>query len=137
MSTGLSKKDQASLERLRVQRRYDVVVRLGGLFITRGFKWGFFAYLAYQGRLAIAAFAGKATLTGLIVSLGANASVVIGASWSVSIGIAIWVFLERRLRKGTVERLTLRIKELELSIDRRRSSSQLTPRGDTRPEDQT
>jgi hypothetical protein len=135
--TALSNKDRVGLERLRIQRRYDLIVRLGGLAITRGSKWGFFAYLAYEARLAIVAFAGKATLAGLIVSLGANATIAIGASWAVSIGVGIWVFLERRLRKGTVERLTLRIKELELSIDRRRSSSQLTPRGDTRPEDQT
>src|SRR5438874_10400782 len=111
MTSGLSNKDRVSLERLRIQRRYDAAVRLGGLCITRGSKWGFFAYLAYQGRMAIVAFAGKASLAGLIVSLGANATAAIGASWSVSIGVGIWVFLERRLRKGTVERLTLRIKE--------------------------
>ena len=135
--TDLSKKDQAALARLRVDRRYDAIIRLGSLFIGRGLKWGFFAWLAYQGRIAVAALAGKETLASVVLTLGANVSILVGASWAVTIGFGIWVFLERRLRKGTVERLTLRLKDLELSIDRGRSSSQLTPRGDTRPEDQT
>jgi hypothetical protein len=132
----LSKKDQASIERLKVQRRYDAIVRLGGLLIGRGFKWGFFGWLVWQCQIAISAMAGKTTLTSLIVSLGANVSVLVTTSWAVTVGCIVWVFFERRLRKGTVERLTLRIKDLELGLDRGRSSSLLTTRGDTRPEDQ-
>ena len=48
----LSKKDQASLERLKVQRRYDAIVRLGSLLIGRGLKWAFFVYLVWQARIA-------------------------------------------------------------------------------------
>lgn len=42
---------------------------------------------------------------------------------------------QNKLRKNTVERLQNRIKELENRIDNRRSSSGLTNRGDTHPED--
>lgn len=42
---------------------------------------------------------------------------------------------ESKLRKDTVERLQDRNCRLEREIDPKRSSSQLTPRGDTRPED--
>jgi hypothetical protein len=129
-------RDKISLEKLRVQRFWDTFLRLGSLFIGRGLKWGYYAFLTWQARLAMEAFAGKETATSLIMSLGTNVSVAVGVSWASTIVFAIWVFLERRLRKGTAERLTLRIKDLELVLDRQRSSSLLTTRGDTRPEDQ-
>ena len=124
--------DKTSLEKLRIQRRYD----LFSLFVGRGLKWGFWVFLAWQARLTLTAFAGRATATSLIMALGANVSIAVVASWTATIMFAVWVFFERRLRKGTAERLTMRIKELELVLDRRRSSSLLTTRGDTRPEDQ-
>jgi hypothetical protein len=131
----LAKKDRATLARLAVNRRHDTIVRLGGLLIGRGFKWGFFAWLVYEIQVSITALAGKTTLTSLIVSLGATVSAVVTVSWATTIAFGIWVFFERRLRKGTVERLSLRVKDLELQLDRGRSSSRLTPRGETRPED--
>jgi hypothetical protein len=135
--SSLSKKDQAAVAKRRIDRRYDLLLKLGSLLIARGLKWGFFGYLAYQGRLALAAFAGHTTFASLLLALGANASISITLSWTATAAFAIWVFLERRLRKGTTERLTLRNRELELRIDRGRTSSELTTRGDTRPEDQT
>ena len=99
-------------------------------------KWGFFAFLIYQIRLSVDSIAGKTTITSIIMSLGTRVSVTVGLSWAVTALFAIWVFFERRLRKDTTERLSLRVQDLELSLDRRRSSSRLTPRGDTRPEDQ-
>ena len=133
----LRAKDLATLERRRIDRRYDAIIRLGSLLIGRGLKWGYFGYLTYAGQRTLSSFAGKDTFTSVIVSLGSNVSVAVGASWAVTIGLVIWVFLERRLRKGTTERLHVRIKDLELQIDRKRTSSELTPRGETRPEDQT
>jgi hypothetical protein len=133
----LSKKDRAAIQKLAVNRRWDAVLRLGSLLIGRGSKWLFFGWLVYQGRIGAEAFAGKVTATSLIISLGATLSAVIGVSWATTICFAVWVFFERRLRKNTVERLSLRVKEMELQLDRGRSSSQLTPRGDTRPEDET
>jgi hypothetical protein len=42
---------------------------------------------------------------------------------------------QNELRKNTVERLQKRIKELERKIDNTRSTSGLTERGETNPED--
>ncbi len=50
-------------------------------------------------------------------------------------GAGVYGWKQRDLRKTTVERLQSRIKELELKLDSKRSSSHLTPRGDTREED--
>lgn len=132
MAVTLSRKDAAAIEKLRVNRRYDAI----GLVIGRGFKWGFFAILVWQGRHAVEALAGRTTLADFAVTLGANVSTAIAASWTVTIGFGVWVFLERKLRKRVQERLTGRARELELRMDPGRSSSELTPRGDTRPEDQ-
>ena len=129
-------REKLSVDKLRVQKRYDTALHLCSLFIGRGLKWGFWAFLVWQGRLSLDSFAGRTTETSIMMALGANATLGIAASWATTIMFAVWVFFERRLRKGTAERLTLRIKELELGLDRRRSSSLLTTRGDTRPEDQ-
>ncbi|MDO8304072.1 MAG: hypothetical protein Q7T18_12620, partial [Sedimentisphaerales bacterium] len=43
--------------------------------------------------------------------------------------------VERILRKKTIERLEDRIKKFELEKDPNRSTSMLTTRGETRPED--
>lgn len=43
---------------------------------------------------------------------------------------------QAKLRKDVVERIQLRNQNLEKAIDPNRSTSALTPRGDTRPEDQ-
>lgn len=131
----LRNKDQLALEKLRVNRRWDTINRLASLAIARGLKWGFFGYLVYEGAGAMQALAGKETTTTLIMSISANARWSIGISWALTLLMGVLVFFERRLRKGTVERLSLRTKELELQLDRGRSSSQLTTRGDTRPED--
>lgn len=49
-----------------------------------------------------------------------------------------WIFgvNAQRLRRNTTERLTIRIQELEQRIDPNRTTSGLTPRGQTPPEDQ-
>ena len=73
MPVALSKKDAAYLARRRLERRYEAI----GLFIGRGFKWGFFAFLAWQARIAIQALAGQTTLANIVLALGANVSIVI------------------------------------------------------------
>jgi hypothetical protein len=50
---------------------------------------------------------------------------------------AAWGAIERTLRYRKVEQLQGRIKELELRIDPRRTSSGLTPKGKTNPRDKT
>jgi len=51
-------------------------------------------------------------------------------------GGGVWYgYKEKNLRKETVERLQKRVKELELLIDKNRSSSELTPLGNSNPED--
>ena len=85
--------------------------------------------------LAIDSLSGKATLADIGVSFLGDLTFSVTIAWlSCSIGI-IFGLWQQKLRKDTVERLQMRITELERERDSKRSSSNLTKRGDTRPED--
>jgi len=70
------------------------------------------------------------------LSLLANLNVVFGLSITLS-GLSITLYLRERVKhRETRERLTGRIRELELKIDPARTSSHLTTEGLTRKEDE-
>ena len=100
--------------------------------------WLGICWCVHQASLGFIAYAGKISIADLSWSwrLLANVSVV----WELSItlsGISVTLYIrERKMHKDTRERLTARVTELELKIDPRRSSSKLTPRGDTREGDE-
>lgn len=99
-------------------------------------KWGAllgcFRYLT----LMVVALAGKTTAADIGVKILSNFSISQGLAWALGIGSATYGLAQNRLRKNTVERLQKRIQQLEKQRDPRRTSSRLTPRGDTRPEDE-
>jgi hypothetical protein len=132
----LSSAQQLELDRYRLELRYEAAVRLGSLGIGKGFKWGFWAWLAYQTSLAVRALAGKTTLAAFWVYLNANLGFGTKVSIALNVSMALWVYFERRLRKSTTARLAGRVRAFEQARDPERSSSLLTARGDTRPEDQ-
>ena len=97
--------------------------------------WGCIAYLGHQASLAFIAYAGKASSADLNLKILANLNVVFAASITVA-GLSITLYIrERRLHRKSRERLGARVKELELKIDPKRTSSHLTPEGLTRKED--
>jgi len=98
--------------------------------------WLTIGWCAHEASKAIIAFAGKSSVADLSMKLLANLSVVWELSLTLS-GISVTLYLrERKLHRDTRERLTARVTELELRIDPKRSSSQLTPRGQTRKGDE-
>jgi hypothetical protein len=93
-------------------------------------------WVAHEASKAFIAYAGKSSYADLTARLLANVSVVWELSLTLS-GISVTLYLrERKLHRDTRQRLTSRITELELRIDPKRSSSQLTPRGETRKGDE-
>lgn len=94
------------------------------------------AFCFYEIADSLRAFAGQATFASLTLRI--LASIVF--KWVVTIsvsGISLALYLrERHQHERTRERLTKRITALEKQIDPSRSSSQLTPRGRTRKEDE-
>ncbi|HTS10456.1 MAG TPA: hypothetical protein VMP68_33135 [Candidatus Eisenbacteria bacterium] len=98
--------------------------------------WLALGYIAHAVSQAFIAYAGQSSYADLSVRLLANVSVVWELSLTLS-GISVTLYVrERGLHRNTRQRLTARITELELRIDPQRTSSQLTPRGETRKGDE-
>lgn len=104
-------------------------------------KYIFFAFSIGMGYLAIDSLAGQVTVADIKV-LGKVAVGDAGPSWGVVLASILFgvsgVLLarkERNLRKDTVERMHKYQELWEKSIDPKRSTSAITSRGDTRPED--
>jgi hypothetical protein len=111
---------------------FSLLRRHGNVFIIGAT----IAWVAQVASDAIVAYAGKSSFADLTMRLLANVSVVWELSLTLS-GISVTLYLrERRLHRDTRQRLTARITELELRLDPNRSSSRLTPRGQTRKGDE-
>lgn len=98
-------------------------------------RWGGGVGIAFFFYLTIEALAGKSTESNLALKLVTdfNASDYLWKTLAAVFGIYGWN--QRKLRKDTVQRLQGRNSKLETAIDPGRTSSRLTQRGDTRPED--
>jgi hypothetical protein len=111
---------------------FNLLRRFGGTTIV----WACIAFLGYEAKEVLIAYAGRSSFADLTFRLLAQVSIV----WKLSLtlaGFSITLYLrERNLHRKTRERLTARITQLELKIDPTRTSSLLTPEGLTREEDQ-
>ena len=72
---------------------------------------------------------------GLTVRTFANLQINVIAAWAFGLASLGYGAFQKKLRQSTIERLQGRITELETLVDSSRTSSDLTPRGETRPED--
>ncbi len=104
--------------------------------VNAGIRWGGVVLIARYGYLSIDALAGHQTAANIIVNFLGNFHVSEGLAWLLTAGGATYGLGQNRLRKRIVEHLHGRIRELEERVDPQRSSSNLTPSGDTRPEDE-
>ncbi len=85
--------------------------------------------------LAVKELAGQNTWAKITVNFLSNIKVSKIIAWIFGGGAIIYGKNQNKLRKDTVEFFEGRIRSLEAQIDPNRSSSKLTQRGDTRPED--
>ena len=98
-------------------------------------KYGALVWIFHEIYLMIESLSGKTTLADIGVSFLGNLKISVAVAWVSCIVGIIYGLKQKKLRKDTVERLQTRITELERELDVKRSSSNLTKRGDTRPED--
>ena len=98
-------------------------------------RWGAIVLIVRYGYLSIVSLAGQNTLADIGINFLSNINVSIAVAWTAGVGGLAYGARQKKLRKNTVERLQGRIQELETEIDPNRSTSNLTHRGDTRPED--
>lgn len=88
-------------------------------------------FVARYGYLSVAALAGDLTVADIGFRVLGDFRVSTIVSMTVGAGGVLYGWLQRRLRKSTVERLASRNEDLERKIDPKRTTSGLTARGDT------
>lgn len=105
--------------------------------LTSLIQWVGLSSITYFAFRAIDSLSGQATTADIGVSFMADIKVSVMLSWAAGAAGVAYGYGQRKLRKNTVEKLHKRNQELESEFDKRRSSSQLTPKGDTRDEDKS
>jgi hypothetical protein len=99
--------------------------------LTTSIRWGCAAGIAYFGYRSLGVLAGQNTTLSVILKVLVNKHVVTLIALLCGAGGVSYGLGERGVRKRSVERLQRRIEKFERGIDPGRSSSGLTPRGDT------
>jgi hypothetical protein len=103
-------------------------------YLIRWFGIGFCALMTYW---SIDRLAGATTVVDVFVNLfGSFRGRMTGAFGLLAVFGCGWGWQERKLRLSKVAYLTSRIRELERTIDPKRSGSKLTEEGNTNPKDQ-
>lgn len=107
--------------------------------VARLSKWGPFCIISYFVYLSISALAGKATLAqfGFWIFADLKATKVFShvVTSLFGLGGVTFGYRERKLRQKNIERMSAQLSEYEINFDPQRSSSRLTKKGSTRPED--
>ena len=117
---------------LRRMRQFDGVYSV----LRDLIRWAAVVFIVYWIGRTIGTLAGKVTMADIGIRFLAEvrlSEAVAGIFGVTGLGYGL---TQRRLRRNTIERLQGRIQELERRLDPNRTSSQLTERGETRPEDQ-
>lgn len=123
---------QAELKFLRAFKNSQALVTV----VVELIRWGGLVAIAYFALLSVKALAGQTTAANIGIKFLADVRVSEALAWIFGVVGSGYGFGERRLRRSTVERLQSRIRTLENKIDPKRSSSNLTPKGDTPKEDE-
>jgi len=98
-------------------------------------RWSGVVLVAYWIFRSIEVLAAKHTEASIVIDFLGKIEISMVFSLSVGILGVLYGLRQRKLLKDTAERLQSRIQMLELKLDINRSSSSLTSRGDSRPED--
>ena len=109
----------------------DAVVKLG----SEAFKWGSLGAIAYFFAPSFEALAGKETTPNFSLELLMNKHFATIMAILFGTGGIVYGRKQAKLRKDTIERLHQYQVKHETEKDLKRTSSQLSPRGDTRKED--
>jgi hypothetical protein len=126
-------KQKTDLEYRLAFKRIDAFVTVSKTLI----QWAALVGCAFIIYKCVAVLAGKETLARLGVSILGNIKVSDGILAVLTGGSLAYGIGQRALRRRNIERLTPRSIELEKRLDSNRTSSSLTRKGTTRPEDKT
>lgn len=99
-------------------------------------RWGALVLSFRYMYLTVEALAGRVTLAQVGISFLGNLTLSQSLAYIFGSGGVIYGYGEHKLRQRTIRRLGPKRKELEVSIDPKRTSSKLTDKGETNPEDE-
>lgn len=108
---------------------------LAASVLNNAIRWGATCFIVWQMSLALQSFSGQATMADIAVKFLGDFKVSHALAAIFGSGGIAYGYKQNRLRKKTIARLESRIDELEKKLDPKRSSSRLTPTGQTNPED--
>jgi len=126
---GLS--DSTKVEIRRIDARADMVTKLGHSVA----KYGSAAIIAFFAYRAVDTLAGVDTFADITVSWLVSCKMTGFAALILALAALLYGHYQRKLRKDVIERMHRYQAAYERERDPNRTSSKLTPRGDTRKED--
>jgi hypothetical protein len=118
----------------RLLRQYRMSEGIVSVF-NNLIRWAGAVAIAYFGFRGVAALAGQQTAADIGIKFLADVRVSEALAWIFGTSGLAYGWRQRKLRRDTVERIQSRVEKYEKSIDPSRSSSTLTRRGETKPED--
>lgn len=133
----MASKTKAQLELENKLLRSDRTAQGVASVLRELIRWGGIALVAFFTYRSVDCLAGKVTSSNILFSVltDLKANQYFGLLFGG--GGIYYGYKQKKLRKDTVERLQSRIQVFEKYIDDRRSSSKLTSKGNTRPEDES
>lgn len=99
-------------------------------------KWGVLGLIAFFAYRSMVVLAGKTTLADIAVRFMADIRMGSTIGYVVGGGGLLYGRNQKRLKERAILNLSPKLVEREMALDPERSSSGLTPRGRTRPEDE-
>jgi len=111
------------------------VVDLIGSSLQMAIPWAALVLVVYFGKEMVSSLSGRYTFAEIGVSFLGDLRISDAAAYIFGAGGLAYGVKRRKLQGDNIERTAKRIKELEERLDANRSSSRLTERGRTRPED--
>jgi hypothetical protein len=117
-----------------VLRRGNIAQAVASVFINL-IRWAAVSFVAWCVYSSIKVLSGQQTEANIAISFLGNVKISEALAYALTGGSIIYAYRERRLRQKTVERVQTRVQRLESERDPRRTSSRLTPRGETHPRD--
>lgn len=118
---------------LRQKRFSDGIVSI----VNNLIKWGGAVLIFRYAASTINSLAGQHTYSNIMVKLVTDMNINEWLAYSLAAGGVVYGKSQNTLRKRTIKELSERSADLERRIDPGRSTSGLTPFGDTHPEDMT
>ncbi len=126
-------------ERPPKELRYTFYLRildLLGQVFSLAIPWGSLVLIAYLMSGSISSLAGKHTFAEIGIKFLADINIAEAVAYALCGGGVFYGIKQRNLRRDTIQRLSGRIQILETQKDQNRTTSGITQRGTTRPEDQ-